>query len=249
MKPIDCLTLVKDTIDSVPLESALQPSMPIRAFLGITEICIERAERNKEALAKAKFDIKKLDDLRTLAGALRETHSAWSDVQFDSPETSLLWKAKQAEGEEVRFELVEAFLLAFHDDETIMAKIAAINEGASNADQIQDINELVYTARNNIDVLERETEITRAFLDKASELAGELGAIYAKAVVDRSELPETRITRDRNYTLMYNIIKDIERRGQYAFRNDDRKAAQFSFSYKPVARKKKAAPVVAEPVK
>jgi hypothetical protein len=48
---------------------------------------------------------------------------------------------------------------------------------------------------------------------------------------------------------MYTIIKNIERRGQYAFSKDERNAAQFSFSYKPVARIKKAASAVTEPVK
>jgi hypothetical protein len=63
--------------------------------------------------------------------------SAWTDVQFAKPETQVIWKAKQAEGEKARFELLAALRLVFHNDETMLAKIQAINEGGSNDDMIQ----------------------------------------------------------------------------------------------------------------
>jgi hypothetical protein len=48
--------------------------------------------------------------------------------------------------------------------------------------------------------------------------------------------------KDQNvllYTMIVNIMEEIERYGHYAFRNDEKKASQFTFEYKPVSCKTK----------
>jgi len=248
MKSSEYYAQVKDKIDALSADKALTPSMPVMHFLAIAELCVERALTYKESLVKAKFDMTKIDLLTTYIGAMRECQAAWSNVQFDTPETGKAWKVKQAEGETVSYELSKALALAFHDDENMMDKLQRVNEGGSNADKIQDLSELVYMSRANLDTLIAQTEITAEYVDKAGELATVLGSLHAKAIVDKSNLPEFRVTRDKNYTLMDEIIREVERRGQYAFRNDKTKSGYFNFSYKPVARRKKTAETTTTPV-
>jgi hypothetical protein len=63
-----------------------------------------------------------------------------------------------------------------------------------------------------------------------------------KVVVDESTSSETRVLRDKVYTIIENEMKEIERRARYAFRNSPEEASQFTFSYKPAKKKKKVVP-------
>lgn len=90
-------------------------------------------------------------------------------------------------------------------------------------------------------MLERETDIIREYLKQVAELAAELGQIYEKAVVDRTKELSVRLERDKAFTLVDNIMFEIERRGHYRYRKNDRKYDQFTFEYKATKRKKTAA--------
>lgn len=94
-------------------------------------------------------------------------------------------------------------------------------------------------AQNNKEKIIAETELTEEKIDNAAELATELGQIYAKAVVDESKSPEIRALRDKAFSIVEDVMNKIERRGHYAFRNQPDVAAKYTFSYKPVKRKKK----------
>ncbi|HEX2958679.1 MAG TPA: hypothetical protein VHO70_17725 [Chitinispirillaceae bacterium] len=230
---------MKEKIVSFPSAQARAPSMPLRHFLQLSEILLELTRQHKEALTRAKFKYSLLEGIPELIGALRHLMSAWTDVQFDKPETQLIWKTKQAEGEKARFELLAALRLIFHDDEAMLAKIKAINEGGSNSDSIQDLSDIVYIVRENLQILLDETELTVEMVDNAAALATELGQIYARAVVDRSKSNELLQFRNNTYTMIEDVMEEIERRGFYAYRDDSKMASLFSFTYAPIKRKKK----------
>lgn len=229
----------KGKIVAFPSAQARNPSMPLRRFLQMAEILLELACQHKEALTRAKFKYSLLDGIPELIGALRHLMSAWTDVQFDKPETQVIWKTKQAEGEKARFELIAALRLVFHNDESMLAKIKAINEGGSNDDMIQDLSDIVYIVRDNLQVLLDETELTVEMVDNAAVLAAELGQIYAKAVIDRSKSNELLQLRNKTYTMIEDVMEVIERRGEYAYRDEAKLAALFSFTYTPIKRKQK----------
>lgn len=229
----------KDKIVSYPSAQTRAPSMPLRYFLQLSEILLELARQHKEALTRAKLKYSMLEGIPELIGALRHLMSAWTDVQFDKPETQVTWKTKQAEGEKARFELIAALRLVFYNDEAMLAKIKAINEGGSNSDMIQDLSDLVYIVRQNLQILLDETELTVEMVDNAAVLAAELGQIYAKAVVDRSKSNELLQLRNATYTMIEVVMEEIERHGYYAYRDDSKMAALFSFTYAPIKRKQK----------
>ncbi len=155
--------------------------------------------------------------------------AAWTDVQFEKPETQKVWVVKQTEGQEARFELISGLETAYPDDEDVANLLSNIREGGSNPDEIQDLNDLVYACEKRIDVLEVETDITKEYLKQVAELAAELGQIYAKAVADRTKEPSVRLERDKAFTLVDNIMMEIQRRAHYRYRKNDRKYDQLFF--------------------
>lgn len=230
----------KARIANFPDADARKPNMPMRYFVQRAAVQVELALLNKAEL-EPKLDYTLVNQAPSLISALRHIMAAWTDVQFDTPETQKLWVIKQAEGEDARFELISGLEAGFPGDQDVENLLSNIREGGSNPDEIQDLSDLVYACEKRIDVLERETDITREYLKQVAELAAELGQIYAKAVVDRTKEPAVRLERDKAFTLVDNIMFEIERRADYRYRKNDRKRAQFKFEYKPVKRKKTAA--------
>lgn len=232
---------VKSKIEALDDKLTRAPSMPIKTFIQKAEIQIERAHKMIDALKRVKFNAAILDEIPLFLGALRHLASAWFNIQFDKPETRKIWMEKQEISEEYRFELSAALSLAFHDDDVTMEKLQELNQGGSNADEIQILNDLVYLAQNiNKEKLLAETELTDEKITDAGQLAVELGQIYAKVIVDESTSPEIRIQRDKTFTIIEDAMKEIERRAHYAFRNKPEEASLFTFSYKPSKKKKKS---------
>ncbi|HEX2958032.1 MAG TPA: hypothetical protein VHO70_14455 [Chitinispirillaceae bacterium] len=229
----------KARIANLPDKEARKPDMPMRFFVQRASVQVELALMNKAEL-EPKLDYTLVNQAPSLISALRYIMAAWTDVQFDTPETQKLWVIKQAEGEEARFELICGLETAFPDDENVAKLLTKIKEGGSNPDEIQDLSDLVYACDKRIEVLERETDITKEYLKKVAELAAELGQIYAKAVADRTKEPSVRLERDKAFTLVDNIMFEIERRAHYRYRSNIRKRDQFTFEYKPAKRKKTA---------
>jgi len=230
----------KAHIANLPDKEARTPDMPMRYFVQRASVQVELALLNKAEL-EPKLDYTLVNQAPPLISALRHIMAAWNDVQFDTPETQKLWIVKREEGEDARFELIAGLEAGYPGDEDVENLLAAIREGGSNPDEIQDLSDLVYACDKRIDVLEVETDITREYLKKVAELAAELGQIYAKAVVDRTKEPSVRLERDKAFTLVDNIMFEIERRTNYRYRQNDRKRAQFKFEYKSAKRKKTAA--------
>jgi hypothetical protein len=227
----------KAHIANVPDSEARTPDMPMRYFVQRATVQVELAQLNKAELSP-KLDYTLVDQAPELISALRHIMAAWTDVQFDTPETQKLWITKQAEGEDARFELISALEAAYPHDEDVAKFLANIRTGGSNPDEIQDLSDLVYYAEKRIDILELETDITAEYLKQVAELAAELGQIYAKAVADRTKEPAVRLERDKAFTLVSDIMLEIERRAHYRYRKNDRKYEQFTFSYKPAQKKK-----------
>jgi hypothetical protein len=88
-------------------------------------------------------------------------------------------------------------------------------------------------------VLLDETELTVEIVDNAATLGAELGQIYAKAVIDRSKSSEVLLLRNKTYTIIEDVMEEIERRGFYAYRDDNKLTSLFSFTYTPIKRKEK----------
>lgn len=117
----------------------------------------------------------------------------------------------------------------------------SFNDGGSNSDMIQDLSDIIYIVRENLQVLLDETELTVEMVDNAAVLAGELGQIYAKAVIDRSKSNELLQLRNKTFTMVEDVMEEIERRGFYAYRDNPKVASLFSFTYTPIKRKQKEA--------
>jgi hypothetical protein len=104
----------------------------MRYFVQRAAVQVELALLNKAEL-EPKLDYTLVNQAPSLISALHHIMAAWTDVQFDTPETQKLWVIKQAEGEEARFELISGLEAGFPGDQDIAQTCSQISEkGALN---------------------------------------------------------------------------------------------------------------------
>lgn len=157
-----------------------------------------------------------LGELPVRAGALREAQSLWFKDRYSPEEAEEEWKVRSPEAFEFRDELLHSFRFAFRKDEIISARVAAIAEGSSNADMIQDLNDLSVLGKANPEPL-KAIGFKMALLDEAAVKADEMADLLASANGDRNEHSEAKTIRDKAYTYLKELVDEVRDAGKYLF--------------------------------
>jgi hypothetical protein len=231
---------LKDEIKAMPVTAAKPIDIPVRVFTQLAANIYERATRDANAIKKYNYDVAKIDRISLLIELLREASATYNDVQFDQPEMQKQFKKLREQAEWLRSEMLSAMDLAFAGDQNLQAKVAKIREGSSAADLIQDMSDAKVICESNAALL-KAINFDKTVLDKIPDISTQLSQLLAKATVDKSGQPDLRIERDKIYTVLKDMILELNRYGRHAFRDDQKHAAAYSIAYTP--RKTKAAPV------
>jgi len=104
----------------------------------------------------------------------------------------------------------------------LLNRVRAIAEGDSNADMIQDLNDLSVLGKANI-VPVKAVGAKPTRLDEAATKADEMANLLAAANGDRAEQSEAKTIRDKAYTHLKELIDEIRDAGKFLFwRTPDR---------------------------
>lgn len=142
--------------------------------------------------------------------------------RYSQEEAQQEWKIQSPEAFDLRDELLHIFYFAFRKDEVLLNRVRAIAEGDSNADMIQDLNDLSVLGKANIDAV-KAVGAKPALLDQAATKADEMANLLAAANGDRAEQSETKTIRDKAYTHLKQLIDEVREAGRFLFwRNPDR---------------------------
>lgn len=232
------LKALLDSIAAMSLGVAKDIDIPLRPFLQIAGRICEAGQRDSLKLQTCKYDILKLPSIALHIKALTELSAIYSDVQFDQPDTQKAFVKLREEAEAICFELLTAMDYAFSSDENLMGKTSKIREGNSIADLIQDLVDAKVTCVNNISLLQA-INFDETLLEKAETVSSQLADLLAKATLDRSDSPEQRIERDKVFTILKGMLKELSYAGYYTFRNDPAHAERYSLVYTPRKRRTK----------
>ena len=77
------------------------------------------------------------------AGALREAESRWFLHRFQREEARIEWIKRSPEAYDLRDQLLHAYAFAYRKNPDLASRVAAIREGSTHADMIQDLNNLL----------------------------------------------------------------------------------------------------------
>ena len=222
MANIDDYNATIETIRAIPDDKTLEPAMPVDTYLQEGENLAKWSMMDAEALATIGITTEILNNLPVRAGALREAQSIWVKDHNSQQDAQREWAEAAPAAFAMRDQLLHDFRYAYRNDAAILARVAEIAEGDSNADMIQDLNDLSLLGKSNTGPLEAINFILER-LEVAANASDELANILALANGDKSLQSESKVIRDKAYTHMKELVDEIRNAGKYLFWKNEKR--------------------------
>lgn len=225
----DLLDLL-DEIKAVLKEQIKQCDMPVGMYLHECENLHTRASVDLPELTAVGMAVELLPKLLPYTGALRTAQSNWEELNTVRDEAKKAWKTEWPAFLEFRNDLIDHMEFAYRNDETLLKKLAAIKQGDSHADAIQDMANLSVLGKANLAPLETinyEVTLVDKAAEEADKMSGLLGAVNGHMYVD----DEIKVVRDQAYTLLKQVVDEIREYGRFVFRKDVDHARSYSSKY------------------
>jgi hypothetical protein len=208
--------LNKAEIEAIPDENVKTPNMPVSTFLQESEDLYEWCQDDKEGLVKKSLEWGKVEKLPDLTGALRYAQSVWQKDYKSLEAVQTEWDKESIVGFDLRDVLVHHCLFAYRKNPDLLAQTQKIAEGSGNADMIQDLSDLAVLGKANPDPLVK-INVDMNLFDQAAEKSETLGKLLAKSNGTKNSDNALKITRDKAYTAVKEIVDEIRLCGKYAF--------------------------------
>ncbi|WP_430810985.1 MULTISPECIES: hypothetical protein [unclassified Carboxylicivirga] len=207
---------------AISLEDIKTPSIPVGIYSQEAEDLHQWCQKDKEALMGAGVPEDYFDLLNRAAGGLRQAQSIWSEEQKTRQDAEQQWADEAPEAFDLRDRMVHAFRYAYRKDDDLLGRVSAINEGSSNADMIQDLNDLAILGQSNPEPLQA-INFDMALLEQCAATSAKLADIRAMANGEKFETNESLLIRNRMYTLLKTYVDAIRDAGKYLFWRDERR--------------------------
>jgi hypothetical protein len=209
-------------IQAILPESVITPTVPVDVFVQEAENLFHWCTDDQAALANTGLDTNLITSLPVRAGACREAQSIWIKERNMRQEAEQQWKEEAPAAFEMRNQLVHAFRFAFRKDDGLLARVGEIEQGDTNSDMVQDLNDLSVLGKAHLDLL-AAIHFSPVTLDNAATMADRMADLLGATNGERKEVSEALIIRDKAYTYLKLAVDEIRECGKFVFwRNPDR---------------------------
>jgi hypothetical protein len=223
----DDLAESKPEIDEYDEKEIVPVGMPLKHYMQEVHLCSNRLIKFKDILAAAGMDFSRIDRLKILNGACRELYSTTATTIFSSSSNQQRWETRKEEADLLLYDIKEAGIFACRKFEDLVTFVYSIyNEGGSNSDCIQNLNDYAVFGKKNHALFEA-AGYDMANFDRAAQLSREMDDLLSLATLDKSDSPEHRIRRDKAFSIAKKTIDELHAQARYIFRKDKLQAAEF----------------------
>lgn len=230
MSNIDDYNAKLAEIMAIPSGDVSEPGMPVNVALQEAENLCKWSLDDAEALKAVGITKAMINDLPVRAGACREAQSIWNKDYRSQQEAQKEWAEQAPPAFELRDDLLASMRFAYRNDEALLSRVKAISEGNTNADMIQDLNDIAVLGRENPAPL-TAIAFDLAQLDVAATRADELADLLAEANGDKADPNESKLIRDKAYMHLKTLVDEIRLAGKYVFRKDPMRLKGYSSEY------------------
>ncbi len=230
----------RDVLNDIPDDDVdTARRMPIAAYIHEAEALSEWCREDGAAFKPLKDIWKLAKDIPVRAGALRELESMWRKERNTPEGAERRWKEESTALFEMRKGLLAAFRYAFREDKSLLRRVSDIAKGNTNAERLQNLNDLAVLGRANQDLLSG-IGFDLAQLDEAAAKSDEMSEVLAIAVNQRKVVSETLKLRDKAYTHLKEAVDEVYCAGRYLLRHNSERLKGYSSEYLNKGRNKKA---------
>lgn len=209
-------------IRAIKANEVLTPNMPIDVFVQEAENLYHWCLDDEQALMPVGLNWELVTSLPARAGACREAQSLWIKERNTSQDAERLWKTEAPAAFDLRDQLLHTYRFAFRKDDGLMTRVAEIAHGDTNADMVQDLNDLAVLGKAHTNPL-AAVNFDLTLLDRAADLSDRMGDLLGATNGERKEVSEAMQIRDKAYTYLKQAVDEIRECGKFVFwRNPDR---------------------------
>ena len=218
-------------------EEVQVPYIPVGIYLQEAEDLYHWSKEDQAQLLTTGLQKSVINDLPSLAGACREAQSIWMKDLQTKEEAEEKWSNESPKMFDFRDQLLHSFRYAFRENQDLLARVNDIAEGYGNADMVQDLNDLAILGKANVELL-KAIGFDIKLLDVAANKSDNMADLLGRANGDRLSENETKVMRDRMYTLLKQSVDMIRDCGKYVFWRDEERLKGYSSKYQRLLRGK-----------
>lgn len=209
-------------ISAIKPADVLTPNIPIDVFVQEAENLYHWCKDDQQALIKVGLDWNFVLTLPVRAGACREAQSLWNKERNTRQEAEQAWKDQAPAAFDLRNQLVHDFRFAFRKFDGLLSRVDEIAQGDTNADMVQDLNDLAAVGKANPEPLVA-INFEMPLLDTAADVSDRMGDLLGATNGERKEVSEAMLIRDKAFTYLKQAVDEIRECGKFAFwRTPDR---------------------------
>ncbi len=165
-----------------------------------------------------------------MAGACREAQARWVKELKIKKDAEKRWQVEYPLALKLKSELVHDFRFAFRKNPELLLKIETIEKGSSNADFVQDLNDLSVLGIANPELLLKIGRTVES-LENAALMASQLAEIVATVNSEKQINAGFLEIRNKAYTLLKNAVDEIRESGRYVFWHNPDRLKGYSSAY------------------
>ncbi|MBR8534267.1 hypothetical protein KDU71_01760 [Carboxylicivirga sediminis] len=217
-------------INSVKKEDVKPCNIPVSVYVQEAGNLHERMSLDSARLQALGMDPALQTRLDKLRAALFAAEVDWQEQQSERQKALELWKEKSPALYDLRKDIIEHLAFAFRKDERLMEQLAAIEEGNSHADAIEDLARLAVLGVQNPELVQAINYDATKF-DTANTMVSEMSGVLSAANGYLYRDDERKLIRDKAYTLLKEVVDEVRDYGRFAFRNDPEHVKGYSSKY------------------
>jgi len=238
MNPTNIYESKLPEITAIPDSSiSKRENIPVTVFLQEARNLYDWCQADKERLIAGGFDWKLVEDMPARITALREAQSIWAEAKNRHKESEAMWLEKNPVAAALKKEILHNMRFAFRKHEDLKKQLSDIRSGYTQADMIQDLNDLAVLGRKNAALLSL-INFDMSKLGLASSMSEELSALLARATTGRAESVEAMLIRDKAYRHLKECVDELRSYGQFIFWQESSRARGYACVYTKKLRRK-----------
>ncbi len=219
----------RGVLESVPSENIKEPYIPVRAYAQEAEDLVIWAQDDIRSLQGINYNIERFQLILEYCGALHYVDAQCTKDRRAQSEAMKTWQEEEAVAEELKAMLLHVFRFALDGYSDKLRAVDDIEQGASNADLVQDMMDLPVLGKENTELLSPYMDL--ALLDQAEEMSDRLGQVLAVANGDR-HLPNASIElRNKVYTVLKEEVDHLRKCGKFLFWKNEKRVKGYSSAY------------------
>jgi len=209
-------------ISAISPADVLTPNIPIDVFVQEAENLFHWCSDDEGELTRVGLDWTLVATLPVRAGACREAQSLWNKERNTRQEAEQAWKDEAPAAFGLRDQLIHTFRFAYRKFDGLLSRVDEIAQGDTNADMVQDLNDLSVLGKANSEPLVI-INFDMPLLDTAADVSDRMGDLLGATNGERKEVSEAMLIRDKAFTYLKQAVDEIRECGKFAFwRTPDR---------------------------